>query len=225
MPGALVGFARRAAAGFCIAAASVAAACSEDSPGLPAAGGFDFWVLSLSWSPSYCAIEGEDANRRQCASGRDLGFVVHGLWPQFEAGWPQFCDSGEPDRVPDALLRDYLDLMPSAGLIGHQWRKHGSCSGLGQRDYLETVRAASQRVKLPTDFASGGGRWVDPDAVEASFLRANEGMKAQGVAVTCQDGYIEEVRICMNHALGFRACPQVDAKACKVSAKMPSPAG
>ncbi|MCB1968558.1 MAG: ribonuclease, partial [Candidatus Accumulibacter sp.] len=58
---------------------------------VPLGSGFDFYVLALSWSPAYCLIEGDRANKQQCAEERDLGFVVHGLWPQFESGYPEFC--------------------------------------------------------------------------------------------------------------------------------------
>lgn len=236
MPRPLVGFARNAAAALCIALGSIVAACSDDDASasegrasaakqLPAGSGFDFWVLSLSWSPSYCAIEGEDANRGQCAGGRRLGFVVHGLWPQFEKGWPEYCASDGPRRVPDALVRDYLDIMPSAGLIGHQWRKHGSCSGLSQRDYLQTVRTAWERVALPPAFFEPvEAVRIDPDDVEAAFIGANASLPSSGITVTCDGGYIEEVRICMSRTLEFRPCPQVDARGCEApSARMPEP--
>ncbi len=120
---------------------------------LPVGTGFDFYVLALSWSPAYCRAEGPGANKQQCAADRDLGFVVHGLWPQFENGYPEFCPTREPDRVPSRLGRNYTDIVPSMGLIGHQWRKHGSCSGLSQNDYFGVLRAARERVRLPPAFA------------------------------------------------------------------------
>lgn len=194
---------------------------------LPTGSGFDFWVLSLSWSPTYCEIEGENASRQQCASGRNLGFVVHGLWPQFESGWPEFCASSEPDRVPDSLVRDYLDIIPSAGLIGHQWRKHGTCSGLDQRGYLATTRAARQRVALPAALSSPESDIrIGADEVEAAFIEVNAGMQGTGIAVTCEAGLIDEVRICMTPSLEFRSCPEVDVRACRAAAaRMPAPDG
>lgn len=174
---------------------------------------FDFWVLSLSWSPSYCEAAGDRANRRQCS--RDDGFVVHGLWPQFENGWPEFCDSDEPERVPDALVETAIDLMPSAGLIGHQWRKHGTCAGSTQNEYLRSVRAAFERIVIPARFEQAGMRRdVDPDDVKNAFLRANEGMPAAGIAVTCDRQRLREVRICLDRALEFRSCQEVAARGC-----------
>lgn len=179
------------------------------------AAGFDFYVLSLSWSPSYCEAEGDDANPQQCAAGRPYAFVVHGLWPQFESGYPQDCRVAEWD-VPRDRLRSLYDLMPSAGLIRQQWRKHGSCAGLSQRDYFSVLRKARERVAIPPGFQRlKTYRTVDPDAVEDAFLRSNPGLAEAGVAVTCDRRYLREVRICMGKDLSFRTCPEVDARACR----------
>lgn len=184
---------------------------------LKAGSGFDFYVLSLSWSPSYCEAEGKAANRQQCATGRPYAFVVHGLWPQFERGYPQDCPVAERD-VPNETLRALYDLMPSAGLIGHQWRKHGSCAGLPQRDYFKVLRTARERVVIPPEFDRlKAYRSVDPDLVEAAFLQFNRGLGPDGIAVTCDRRYLREIRICMSKDLSFRSCPEVDARACRRS--------
>lgn len=202
-----------------------AAGNAEASSNLPRGEGYDFLVLALSWSPSYCRAEGAGANRQQCASGRDHAFVVHGLWPQFEDGWPEYCDHPEPDRVPEALARQMLDIMPSTGLVGHQWRKHGACAGVSQQDYFTLLRAAAERVSVPRHFQRpGDARHVDPHAVEAAFIDANADLPPDAIAVTCQDGLLREVRICMDKELQFRACAQVDARGCRLPrALMPAP--
>lgn len=177
--------------------------------------GFDFYVLSLSWSPSYCEAEGDDANPQQCAVGRPYAFVVHGLWPQFERGYPQDCQTVERD-VPPERMRALYDLMPSSGLIRHQWRKHGSCAGLSQQDYFSVLRKARERVTVPPELQRlGTYRTVDPDAVEKAFLRANPGLAGSGIAVTCDRRYLREVRICMGKDLSFRTCPEIDERACR----------
>lgn len=181
----------------------------------PVGSGFDFYVLSLSWSPSYCEAEGAEANRQQCKSQRPYAFIVHGLWPQFEQGYPENCSTAEPG-VDRETLRTLYDIMPSAGLIRHQWRKHGSCSGLSQADYFAVLRAARRAVAIPpayerlADYSS-----PDPDAVEAAFLASNPGLPADGVAVTCDRRYLREVRICLTRQLDFRSCPEVDRRACR----------
>ena len=185
--------------------------------GLPTGSGFDFYVLALSWSPSYCLAEGAGGNRQQCGEDRDFGFVVHGLWPQFVSGYPEYCPSREPERVPSKLGRDYLDIVPSMGLIGHQWRKHGSCSGLSQRDYFSVMRAAFDQVTVPSEFHLDNlPTEIDASEAEAAFVAANPGMAADGIAITCKRGLLREVRICMTPSLDFRACRQVDRAGCTI---------
>lgn len=216
---------------FALVAAALAALYLDQRTGQPApdvsapqpsreaaagGAGFDFYVLSLSWSPSYCEAEGEDANRQQCASGRPYAFVVHGLWPQYEAGYPESCPTDDP-TVSDRLVRGLYDLMPSAGLIRHQWRKHGSCTGLSQEDYFAVLRAARGAVEVPAAYRRlDDYRSVAPGTVERDFLAANAGLPADGIAVTCDGRYLREVRLCMTKALSFRPCPEVDRRACSL---------
>jgi len=107
-------------------------------PRRTAPGQFDFYVLSLSWSPDYCAGPAGARDRFQCAGPRKYGFVVHGLWPQFERGWPEECTT---DRLNLAapLRKDILEIMPSERLMNHEWRKHGTCSGLTPKQYFEGI--------------------------------------------------------------------------------------
>lgn len=179
--------------------------------------GFDFYVLSLSWSPSYCEAEGEDANRQQCASSRPYAFVVHGLWPQFERGYPEDCATDALD-VPREVIARTLPIMPSTGLIKYQWRKHGSCAGLSQEDYFDVLRAARTRVAIPAEFDRlKTYLTVAPDVVEKAFVTANSGMKPDGIAVSCDRRFLREVRICMSKGLEFRSCPEVDRRDCQLS--------
>ncbi|MGJ8570537.1 MAG: ribonuclease T2 family protein [Hoeflea sp.] len=191
----------------------------------PQGSGFDFYVLALSWSPAYCLVEGDRANQQQCAEDRDLGFVVHGLWPQYETGYPEYCPSREPDRVPSQLGRNYLDIVPSMGLIGHQWRKHGSCSGLSQANYFEVLRAGWNRIKVPSAFALDQlPARIDAFEAENAFIDANPGMERDGIAVSCERGLLREVRICMTPSLEYRSCGEIDRNGCKIrNLNLPEP--
>ena len=197
-----------------VLAISAGSAAAQRS-GVNVPGDFAYYVLALSWSPSYCAAEGTAADRLQCDSGRPYDFVVHGLWPQYERGWPEFCPA-EPSEAPPQLVRDMLDLIPSEGLIRHQWRKHGTCSGLTPRGYFETTRRARSGIAVPPAFqAPDEWRVVSPDDVRRAFLRANPGLPADGIAVTCDRQRLREVRVCLDrHGLDFRSCPPVAQRAC-----------
>lgn len=176
---------------------------------------FDFYVLSLSWSPSWCATHPEAKNSQQCDPSKDYGFIVHGLWPQNEHGYPQFCPTRQSDRVPDQLGRRYLDIIPSMGLIGHEWRKHGVCSGLTQADYLAKMRAAYDAVKIPPALVHlQQTKSASPELLEKAFVAANPGMTADGIAISCSAKMLNEIRICLNKDLSFRACDEVDRQSC-----------
>lgn len=190
------------------------------------AGKFDFYVLSLSWSPSFCATQKGGRNQQQCGDNKDFRFIVHGLWPQYEQGYPDFCRTSEPDRVPFSLGQPLFDIMPSMGLIGHEWKKHGSCSGLGQRAYLETIRKAYDRVRIPDEMTRAvTAQRLTPAQIEDKFVAVNPDMSRQGISTSCQGGKFQEIRICLNKDLSFRTCQEVDRDSCTASqVVLPPPA-
>ena len=183
---------------------------SADTPG-----DFDFYVLSLSWSPTYCEDRGR-SDRIQCGGPRPFAFVVHGLWPQYERGSPSDCDVGPRSGLPRRLVDSMLDVMPSPSLVRHEWRTHGSCSGLEPADYFDLTRQARQAVRIPDPFVNlSDYKTVSPRSVEAAFIAANPGLKADGIAISCDSRRLKEVRICMTKDLQFRSCAEVDRKACR----------
>jgi ribonuclease T2 len=94
-------------------------------------GQFDYYVLSLSWSPSFCATAAERGRGRagnaQCGA-RPYSFVVHGLWPQYDKGFPENCQLPAP-RLDRSTVAWMLDLMPAPHLIFNECDRHGTCSG------------------------------------------------------------------------------------------------
>jgi ribonuclease T2 len=105
------------------------------------------YVLSLSWSPSFCETATGNARRQQCGP-RPFSFVVHGLWPQYERGFPESCQV-PPPRLERNITTSMLDLMPAPGLVFHEWDQHGTCSGLQPREYFDVVRRAREKVVIP----------------------------------------------------------------------------
>ena len=179
-------------------------------------GEFDFYVLALSWSPSFCEAAGERGTppRQQCGA-RPYSFVVHGLWPQYEKGFPEFCRQPAP-RLDRSIVSGMLDLMPAPRLILNEWDRHGTCSGLGPNAYFETVRKVRASVKIPDAYLDPGElATVTPDEVEDAFVTVNPGLTRDAIAVTCDRRRLGEVRICFGRDLRFRACPAVDARACR----------
>lgn len=187
-------------------------------------GRFDFYVLALSWSPSFCNSEAGRRSRTQCAIGANLGFVVHGLWPQFERGSPSYCDERNPPR---AALDKAHGVFPEEGLARYQWRKHGSCSGLSPAAYFDAARRARDMVVIPEELKSvrGGGARQNPRDIERAFVAANRTLRPGMLAVTCTRGALQEVRVCLSKDLRtFRPCPEVARASCPIgSVQVPPP--
>jgi len=183
-----------------------------------APGEFDFYVLSLSWSPSFCeaAAERGNAGRSQAQCGeRPFSFVVHGLWPQYDRGYPEYCKRPSP-RLERNVMVSMLDLMPAPGLIYNEWDKHGTCSGLDGRNYFETIRKARAVIKIPAEYLDlSQAKTVAPGEVEEAFIKANPGLSNAAVSVTCNRTRLSEVRICLSKDLQFRACEELDRRACR----------
>ena len=179
-------------------------------------GKFDFYVLSLSWSPSFCK-ETEERGRQsneQCR-GRPYSFVVHGLWPQHERGFPRDCQVPAP-RLNRETMTSMLDLMPAPRLVYHEWDQHGTCSGLQAQAYFDLVRKAREAVKIPETYAAPTATLtVTPDEVEEAFVKTNPGLSRAAIAVTCGSTRLSEVRICMSKDLKFRDCGEIDRRACR----------
>lgn len=168
-------------------------------------GTFDYYLLSLSWSPAFCLGEPGAA---ECSGPRRFGFIVHGLWPQFEKGWPENCDVHQ--QVPDSVVTGISDLMPARGLVHHEWSAHGTCSGLGPADFFALVRRVYNGIVIPAALlGTSQATEESPAAISAAFLRANPKLSAQSVVVTCsgqQLPRLREVHICFDRKLKSRAC-------------------
>jgi len=176
------------------------------------AGQFDYYVLALSWSPTYCADAGDRRKDPQCdgRGGRPYGFVLHGLWPQYERGWPQDCKSGDSGWVPGPVADRMLDIMPSKRLVFYEYRKHGTCTGLGVDAYFELARQFYEKVKIPPRFVNVTDErmFVGVSELIADFAAANPDLKPDMMSVQCggAGNRLKEVRVCFTKEGQFRAC-------------------
>jgi ribonuclease T2 len=172
-------------------------------------GDFDFYLLVLSWSPTHCSSDagrGRDDDL-QCRAGRPYGFVLHGLWPQHERGYPENCASQEPRRVAAEVMEAALRLSPSHKLVQHEWEKHGTCSGLSQEDYFAAARLAIDGVNVPRAYETPQQIvFTTANDVKRAFLDANPALSPGGILATCRGNEIGEVRVCLDKELRPRAC-------------------
>jgi ribonuclease T2 len=176
-------------------------------------GQFDFYVLALSWSPDYCATKGDP---QQCGSGRQLGFVLHGLWPQYEQGWPASCSA---ERFDPKMQKQFPDLYPSTKLYTHEWEKHGTCSGLTQPKFHQLASDLKASVALPAAYSKPTKPLRTTVAeLKQAFVKANPGMTEAAVAPTCSGSgrFLQEVMVCLSKDGKPRDC---SAEVLKSSAK------
>lgn len=198
--------------GLSLALAVTSAASAEGER----AGDFDYFVLALSWSPAWCALEGDArGDEPQCEDG-GWSFALHGLWPQYEDGWPSYCRTRErdPTRAETAAM---ADIMGSSGAAWYQWKKHGRCAGLPPATYFAAARRAFAAVRVPEVLTAVTRDTALPaSVVEEAVLEANPGLTAAMVTVTCEDGLIDEVRICLTPDLTPRPCAPDAARDCRL---------
>jgi ribonuclease T2 len=170
------------------------------------AASFDYYLMVLSWAPDFCASPGTSHDPAECAPGKRIGFVVHGLWQQAAAGRGPVC-TADGQKVPARIVDLMLTYMASKGLIQHEWNAHGSCSGLNLDDYFAAIRKARDAVAIPSAFRSPNGESTMTAAqIEAAFASANPSFPAQAFRATCSGGALRDVRVCFSKDLSPRAC-------------------
>lgn len=199
------------ACGLALPAMSQRERRQDDARARHVAGAFDYYTLVLSWSPTYCAT-GDNGNRdAQCKprDGRRFAFVLHGLWPQYEKGWPENCRIQGRPFVPRPLIDRMLDIMPSPRLVIHEYRKHGTCSGLTPEGYYELSRRLYETISIPERYIKPDKQqFVSPEALADEFMSRNPKLKPDMLAIAC-DGpgnRLREVRVCFDRRGEPRAC-------------------
>lgn len=173
-----------------------------------AEGNFDYYMLSLSWAPDFCARPDVQKSERECGVSRHNAFVVHGLWPQAETGRsPEQCAPASP--VAAAIVQRMLNYIPSEGLIQHEWKEHGTCTGLPTAEYFDQVARVADSVLIPAEYKNLNRRIeVSPSEIERKFAGANPGFPADAFRTSCGGGDLAEVRVCFTKDLKARACSE-----------------
>ena len=196
------GFATLAALASLFVADAMARSVHDSPPGK-----FDYYVLSLGWLPSFCSHGGHHSRHRHCGTDDLDRFVLHGLWPEFDKGWPTHCDIGKRPWVSEELIKQMSDIIPSKQLVIHEYRTHGTCSGLTPEAYFALARKLYDRIKVPPAFVEPQhDRRLSPGEVESAFLAANDWLTADAISVSCKRHQLSNIRVCFDRELNPRAC-------------------
>ncbi len=167
---------------------------------------FAYYMLVLSYAPDFCAQPQGSKDARECGTGRHVSFVVHGLWPQGETTrGPENC-GGSP--VSQSIIDLMLHYIPTESLIQHEWKAHGTCSGLSADDYFALARKARDSVSIPGKFKEPRAEFdISPDDFVAAFASANPSYPAEAFRASCYPSHqLQEARICLDKDLTPRAC-------------------
>lgn len=186
--------------------AASAVAKKRRQPDAAQPGKFDYYVLSLSWAPNYCAGHPTD-HSAECKAGGHVGFVLHGLWPQTTVGRPPLsCENVSP--VAAETVRHMMEYFPDRGMIQHEWQTHGSCSGLDAQEYFGKMEQAFKALKVPDQYrALDREQRVPIKELEKAFADANSA-PANAFRVSCFAGQLVNVEACLSKDLQYQACTQ-----------------
>lgn len=182
----------------------------EQGAGLP--GKFDYYALVMSWSPSYCAglVRGDYDPQCHRRDGKRFSFILHGLWPQYEKGYPEYCPTRDRPFVPQSVIDRMQDIMPSPRLTIHEYKKHGTCSGFDPAGYYDMSRNLFAKVKIPPRYQNPpAALFVSPAEVVQDFLAVNPAMKADMLAIACDPrsgNRLKEIRVCFSKNGDLRGC-------------------
>jgi ribonuclease T2 len=179
------------------------------------AGDFDYYLLTLSWAPEFCATNASGRSSAECAPNKHMGLVVHGLWPQDNDGkWQEDCASTPP--VSSATVEHMMPIMPGSSLIQHEWAKHGTCSGLSVQDYFGAIEKLYTGLHVPDEFKKPSSTAeTSPPDIEDKFASAN-GAPKEAFRVSCPQNEFSAVEVCLTKDLHYQACPNT-SKECRAS--------
>ncbi|WP_316860281.1 ribonuclease T2 [uncultured Cohaesibacter sp.] len=191
-------------------------------PRAQTAGDFDYYILTLSWSPTYCADDAKKGrDNLQCFSERAYGFVIHGLWPQYENGYPDYCRT-DFRKPSEKLVEQMLKYSPSRALVHHEWKKHGTCSGLSPLDYFRQAVKSFKSLKTPPSFDNlDRPLLMTARDITSSFYDINPQLPKNSLFVTCKRQKLQEVRLCIDKNGKPRSCsPEALRGQCRTSGKL-----
>jgi ribonuclease T2 len=165
---------------------------------------FDYYLLSLSWAPNFCANHPGD-HSSECAVGGHTAFVLHGLWPQASSGPPPLsCAPASP--ISKTIIDHMLNFMPTRALVQHEWEKHGTCSSLSAKDYFAKVEQAFQNTQVPDQFKNlAAQKKFGVSDIEQSFAGQNHAPQ-QAFRISCHFGNLVGLEVCLNKDLQYQAC-------------------
>jgi len=163
---------------------------------------FDYYLLNLSWSPEFC-----HSHRTAAECSQNRAFTLHGLWPQNTSrSYPENCSTDPGPRNP----AEFSDIYPDAGLLRHEWKTHGTCSGIGPDAFFTLARKAVNSVSIPLELSTLKRQIsMPPGKILDLFAQSNPTFPRDSLALSCGNNYLTAVEVCMDKTLRPIACGSI----------------
>lgn len=158
---------------------------------------FNYFILALAWEPDYCATS-SNPDPQSCTPGMKLGFILHGLWPMYDEGWPSYCST---ETMSNEMIADFPGLFPTDFLYGHEWEKHGTCTGLDPQGYFLLSQEFKDSIAIPDAFLSPEEPFrMDEDSLIEAFVQVNPSFDENSFSVFCSGSgqYLSELYVCIS---------------------------
>lgn len=152
----------------------------------PADNGYQYLVYSVTWQPSFCKLKPETVGCDQPLQK----FLTHGIWPYSDGTsqktnrHPAFCNTSPSCKstaeceISDGALDQIVQNPQIAELVTaepkqmfqHEWKKHGTCSGMSEKDYFsDIVNLRKVVIYDEKKFDSWVGKNVPFDELKTAF--------------------------------------------------------
>jgi len=178
---------------------------------------WDYFLFSQVWPPSWL-----DDSKITDYNYTNNYFTVHGFWPEdYNGSWPQYCKGKWPyskfnetmlDPIISNLTMYWTDFKDPEKFWEHEYYKHLLCAeniysdpydlfyaGLEYREKYDLYSALESSDIYPNN-------WYQYKVKDLE--RAIEKVIGYDVIITCQDGILNEVYLCMTKNLTLFDCPK-----------------
>ena len=108
-------------------------------------------------------------------------------------------------------------------MLQHEWKTHGTCSGLSPDEYFSAARKAFKSVKVPPRLAGLKSQVsMPPDQILALFAASDSQIPQSAMALSCGNNHLTAFEVCLDKSFQPIACSGV--RSCRANTvRIPPP--
>lgn len=164
-----------------------------------------YHMLAIAWGPQWAETNRDGQGHALTLQDRDVGYFLHGLWPNAAEGdHPRYCSVMPARAMTEAEVREHFCMIPSEALLQHEWAAHGTCGWDDPDAYFDQAGELWADLILPEPDSR-----TTTGAVRDAWTRANPHLRRGGIYLaTTADGRLREVRLCYDLTYAPMDCPR-----------------